>query len=651
MRRRARFTRPEVLALPLCLASALVISSFVFAAGGSQRRVSSTGGAFVSVCVFDHRSTNDPILFPGAPGRSYDSGFAGNTTTDAFSTAASLRNASTPPAFHEGYAGTSCGRSGDRSAYWIPTLVKGSNAYNPRVMRMYYRRGDISQPTLIRPLPSGLRMIAGNRSATTAQSLEIVAWTCTQTNGTVLNAPTIPACASGATLNIRVRFPNCWNGNDVDSPDHKSHMEYSTRGKCPSGYPVPVPQLTMSATYRGVSGPGAVLACGNASCANAEFFNGWDQAVQTDLVGQCVAANVNCAETGGPGGGIEPLGLDVPEVQPAPPVTAVIPPPTTTTTTTAPPEPTTTVPPTTVLQTTTTASSTTTTTAGPAQPGPFVLDPSFDLRSKSNPSDYRQHVDFDVVCKVSSATTDDPIVFPGVPGASHMHVFTGNTTANAFSTQQSLDAGGTNCLLAGDRAAYWMPQLYDDHGSPLVPYHMRAYYRAGSLNAVSYVPHGLRMVAGNAMSIVAQDKKVAGWQCRSVSPDVQTVPKQATIPTCASTDLLEGSVVFPNCWDGVNLDSPDHKSHMSYSWADGNPDNCDAAHPVQVPQLTIAYRYRPGTTNSGSYLSAMHSGLTLHADFWNAWNQPTLDALVDRCINAGVHCGDVSPSHFPGPMP
>ena len=257
------------------------------------------------------------------------------------------------------------------------------------------------------------------------------------------------------------------------------------------------------------------------------------------------------------------------------------------------------------------------------------------------------HVDFNVVCKVASVANDDPIVFPGWAGHAHTHVFVGNTTTNAGSQQWTLDAGGSNCRLDRDKAAYWFPQLNAADGTALMPSHVRAYYRAGTLGQVAHIPHGLKIIAGDSTATVPQSKGIAGWQCRSVSPDVSTVAKQSTIPTCASSDLLEGSVVFPNCWDGIHLDSDDHKSHMSY----GTGDSCDAAHPVRLPQLTIAARYAPGTTNSSSYLSSGHSGLTLHADFWNAWDQATLDALVDRCINAGVHCGDVSPTHFPGPMP
>jgi hypothetical protein len=288
------------------------------------------------------------------------------------------------------------------------------------------------------------------------------------------------------------------------------------------------------------------------------------------------------------------------------------------------------------------------TVASPPAPTPsFTLDSSFDRPSRSDPDDYRQRVDFNVVCTVARIAPDDPIVFPGQPGASHMHVFIGNTSVDAFSTQASLEAGGTNCQLDRDKASYWMPELRDENGNAVTPFHARAYYRAATLGTVAHYPYGLRMIAGDGTATAPQSKSIAGWQCRNVSPDTVAIGKQATIPTCARNDVLEASVVFPNCWDGVNLDSPDHKSHMAY----GNGDDCDAAHPVRLGALTIAYRYPPGTTNSRATLSAGGSGLTLHADFWNAWHQPTLDALVDRCINAGVHCGDVSPSHFPGPIP
>src|SRR5437868_3585687 len=68
---------------------------------------------FVSTCRFSHRAPDDPIVFPGNPGFSHDHSFVGNTTTDAYSTLASLQDGS-----------TTCRRAGDRAGYGMPTLAE-----------------------------------------------------------------------------------------------------------------------------------------------------------------------------------------------------------------------------------------------------------------------------------------------------------------------------------------------------------------------------------------------------------------------------------------------------------------------------------------------------------------------------------------------
>ena len=44
---------------------------------------------------------------------------------------------------------------------------------------------------------------------------------------------------------------------------------------------------------------------------------------------------------------------------------------------------------------------------------------------------------FAVACPYSHSLMDDPIVYPGQPGASHMHDFFGNVATDAFSTPSS----------------------------------------------------------------------------------------------------------------------------------------------------------------------------------------------------------------------
>lgn len=50
---------------------------------------------------------------------------------------------------------------------------------------------------------------------------------------------------------------------------------------------------------------------------------------------------------------------------------------------------------------------------------------------------------------------------------------------------------------------------------------------------------------------------------------------------------IPATVIFPSCWVGVNLDSPDHKGHVAY--APGNSaladDKCPNTHPVRIPQV------------------------------------------------------------------
>ena len=58
---------------------------------------------------------------------------------------------------------------------------------------------------------------------------------------------------------------------------------------------------------------------------------------------------------------------------------------------------------------------------------------------------------------------DDPIVFPGQPGRSHLHTFFGNTGANADSTAESIRGTGNSTCRGGiaNRSSYWVPTLID----------------------------------------------------------------------------------------------------------------------------------------------------------------------------------------------
>ena len=74
--------------------------------------------------------------------------------------------------------------------------------------------------------------------------------------------------------------------------------------------------------------------------------------------------------------------------------------------------------------------------------------------------------EFVALCPSSHRAQNDPIVFPGQPGQSHLHSFFGSTTTDASSTLGTLLAGGTTCDPAVDRSAYWVPTLLEN-GVPI----------------------------------------------------------------------------------------------------------------------------------------------------------------------------------------
>ena len=239
-------------------------------------------------------------------------------------------------------------------------------------------------------------------------------------------------------------------------------------------------------------------------------------------------------------------------------------------------------------------------------------------------------VNFIENCRFSHQAPDDPIVFPGKPGASHQHTFVGNRTTNASSTYGSLRSGGTTCMRADDTAAYWVPALYQGTNAVL-PQAATIYYRRGTLAEVSPFPNNLRVIAGDAAATSPQGMRVTSWSCGLASG----MDRSATVPTCpdARGSFLRLHIRFPECWDGRRLDSADHKSHMAYATRSG----CPATHPVEVPQITQIYRY-PTRGGEGFWL-ASGGQYSAHADFVNAWKPGALRKLVDDCLNALVHCG------------
>lgn len=243
----------------------------------------------------------------------------------------------------------------------------------------------------------------------------------------------------------------------------------------------------------------------------------------------------------------------------------------------------------------------------------------------------KEHREFQAGCSVTHHLPDDPIVFPNMPGASHYHTFMGSPTTNARSTLASLQAGGTSCRVPADRSGYWMPTMYQGNQiiSPAGP--QVIYYKSGVIDYTSVrpFPPGLRYVVGSPTASAADfiAGSVEGWECGN-SYDNPDFPSYCTPGT-----QLNVRYQSPSCWDGKYLDTPDHKSHMKYP-VEGV---CPTSHPVAVPMLEFKMAFPVSGDMSQVRLSSGR-GYSFHYDFFNAWEPPTLAALVNHCILGGLQC-------------
>lgn len=294
---------------------------------------------------------------------------------------------------------------------------------------------------------------------------------------------------------------------------------------------------------------------------------------------------------------------------------------------------------------------------------------------------------FRINCDFAHSSYNDPVVYPGQLNRAHLHRFYGNTEADHMSTIESLISQGESSCQGNqlNLSAYWVPALLaphyingqrviDEFGEPgwlpvqavvgeAVDVHEIFYYSASidDLDAIQPIPVGMKMIAGSHMSSPAmeQDTSIVRWHCQSWESNDHTNPNfSASIPQCTAPDRVRMDVFFPSCWNGTDLDSADHKSHMAYPIDSGGPAGvvCPESHPVPLVRPSYHYAfgvkpdvYDPVTRSSKGWrlASDMYTvddenpgGHSLHADWVNAWHPEVMQAILDYCIKGELDCHD-----------
>jgi hypothetical protein len=93
-------------------------------------------------------------------------------------------------------------------------------------------------------------MVAGNPMATTPDSTGFLNWYCQDSADTTPRPFFPPDGCAGGFLRMSIEFPSCWDGVDLDVPDHTSHMAYRIQGNyCPPTHPIPLMSAVSEAGF------------------------------------------------------------------------------------------------------------------------------------------------------------------------------------------------------------------------------------------------------------------------------------------------------------------------------------------------------------------------------------------------------------------
>lgn len=272
----------------------------------------------------------------------------------------------------------------------------------------------------------------------------------------------------------------------------------------------------------------------------------------------------------------------------------------------------------------------------------------------------------------------DPLVFPGTVYTPHVHqIVGGNSFKPNMSTTHDLPGSSTctSCSYTQDKSNYWTPAMYFHHKNG--SYHrVRQVANGGPQGALNqqggitmyYIPSGkvkafakgFRMLTGDAVNSdtsrvdksnichrcwtsTSENNFIGGAPC--TGSDTVEIPSD---PTCK---MIRQTVIFPHCWDGVNIDSTSHKSHVAYTAGQGGASGggtCPSTHPVRLPQIMYEIMWNVTeysdksqwpTDGTKPFVYAMNiGGAASHGDYMFGWEGDSLQKAMDNGCTLNQNC-------------
>ncbi|KAM0747454.1 hypothetical protein T439DRAFT_349869 [Meredithblackwellia eburnea MCA 4105] len=265
-------------------------------------------------------------------------------------------------------------------------------------------------------------------------------------------------------------------------------------------------------------------------------------------------------------------------------------------------------------------------------------------------------------------TRAGPLTNPGTVSG-HAHSIAGGSGFNLimdFDTARS--SACTSCQVKQDLSNYWYPHLYFhwkngsftavDGGTLLVYYLPRN--NSADKDKVQAFPDGFRMLAGNpyvrSYDPNSEEPKAIGWNCiggggRNPWFPTENCPVRHVFllflvfhtDFSNSKDGMRGEVMFPSCWNGKDLDSSSHQSHVAYPEG-GESGACPEGYPVRIETLFFEMWWSVDgfKTNWGEAMNTTMpwvlstgdpTGYSLHGDFLNGWDRTILQKAIDTCTS------------------